>query len=242
MEIDDEMEEEINEMFSKISQNYDLMNHLLSFNVDKSWREEAAREAILKKEKYAVLDVAAGTCDLSIAISKMAGERRKKVSIYASDFNEDMLALGDEKLAKGGISNVKTELGNAFALGHEPNSLDVVTSGFALRSFAFSKSKKGNLQKFISESHRVLKPKGKIVLLDMAMPESGPQAMFFNTYSVLMLALGSLVDVPTYGWLVRTIKAFDKKELVGMMKLSGFKNIRVRSLKSGIAFLATAEK
>lgn len=236
------MGEEINEMFSRISQKYDLMNHLLSFNMDKSWREAAAREATSNKENFSLLDVAAGTCDLSIAISRMADRRGKRVSIYASDFNGGMLALGQAKLKKGGIANVKTELGNAFEMGHRANSLDVVTSGFALRSFAFSKSKKDGLRKFISESHRVLKPKGRIVLLDMAMPEKKSQAAFFNAYSVVMLALGSLVDAPTYAWLVRTIKAFDKKELVSMMRSSGFKNTRIRSLNSGIAFLVTAEK
>jgi demethylmenaquinone methyltransferase/2-methoxy-6-polyprenyl-1,4-benzoquinol methylase len=236
------MGEEINEMFSKISQKYDLMNHLMSLNIDKSWREEAAREAIVNKEKYNVLDVAAGTCDLSIAISRMVAQNGKRVSIYASDFNRGMLTLGEEKIKKNGIANVETELGNAFEMGHLANSLDVVTSGFALRSFAFSKSKKDGLRKFISESHRVLKPKGKIVLLDMAMPKKKSQAAFFNAYSVIMQALGSLVDAQTYSWLVRTIKAFDKKELVSIMRSSGFKNIRIRDLKSGIAFLVTAEK
>lgn len=236
------MDEEINKMFSKISSKYDFMNHLMSFNFNKAWREEAAKEAMLPKKKYTLLDVAAGTGDLSIAISRMAQSRGKEVYIYLSDFNKDMLALAEQKLEKERARNIKTEIVNAFKITHKSDSLDLLTSGFGLRSFAFSKGGKKNLQKFISESYRVLKPNGKIVLLDMALPNNEFQRIFFKGYSALMLAMGTFVDKSTYEWLVHTIKAFDKKELVKMMKSSGFRNITTRNLKSGIAYLVTAEK
>ena len=229
-------------MFSRISSKYDFMNHLMSFNFDKSWREEAAKEAMLPKKRYTVLDVAAGTGDLSIAVNRMAQGRGKDVHIYLSDFNKDMIAVAEQKLEKEGTRNIKTEIVNAFRIAHKSNSLDMLISGFGLRSFAFSKGGKKNLQKFISESYRVLKPKGKIVLLDMALPENEFQRIFFRLYSILMLTMGSFVDRSTYEWLVRTIKAFDKKEFIDMMKSSGFRNIKTRSLASGIAYLVTAEK
>lgn len=234
--------DEINNMFSKISQQYDLMNHVLSFNFDKNWRSEAAKDTLIQKKKYSVLDVAAGTGDLSIAVSRAADENGKKAFVYAYDFNKNMLAIADEKFRREGIKNIKIEHGNAFKIGHKTGSLDIVISGFALRSFFYSKGGKKNLQKFITESYRVLKPKGKVILLDMAMPDSKPQRAFFRVYSLAMLAMGSFVDRETYAWLVKTIKSFDKKVLVSIMRSSGFRNIKTRSLRSGIAYIVTAEK
>lgn len=236
------MPKEINEMFSDISPQYDFMNHLFSLNIDRSWRKEAAVEALIPKKRYEVLDVAAGTCDLAIAVSKAAEEKGKEVRICAYDFNKKMLEIGKEKIKKEGIGDIGIEVGNAFNIRHKAGSVDVITSGFGLRSFAFSKGGKDNLHKFISESYRVLKPGGKIILLDMAMPDKKADRIFFSAYSKVMLFLGSFVDREAYGWLVRTIKEFDKKELVRLMKISGFKDIRMKSLRSGIAYLVTAEK
>ena len=234
--------DEINKMFSKISSDYDFMNHLMSFNFDKGWRKEAAKDTIISKKEYNVLDVAAGTGDLAIAVSKMAEDNGKKVSIYAYDFNKDMLAIADKKFKKEGMKNIKIEHGNAFKINHKTSSFDIVISGFGLRSFFYSKGGKKNLQKFISESYRVLKPDGKIILLDMAMPDKKHQKAFFRAYSLAMLAMGSFIDRETYAWLVRTIKLFDKKGLVSIMGSSGFKKIQTRSLRSGIAYIVTAQK
>ncbi len=234
--------DKINKMFSKISPEYDFMNHLLSFNFDKSWREEAAKEAIIGKKEYSVLDVAAGTGDLSIEVAKIAENKGKKARIYAYDFNKDMLAIAKDKFKKEKRGNITIEFGNAFHIKHKAGSFDIVISGFGLRSFMYSKGGKKNLQKFVSESYRVLKPGGKVILLDMAMPDKKSQRSFFKAYSVVMLVIGSFVDRETYAWLVNTIKAFDKKELVRMMESSGFKDAKIRSLRSGIAFVATAEK
>lgn len=236
------MATEINRMFSKIYQNYDFMNHLFSFNFDKLWRSEAAKESLLPKMRYDVLDVASGTGDLAIAVSRSATSNGKQVKIFAYDFNKDMLDLADLKFSKMGIRNIKNELGSAFRIRHKSGSFDVITSGFALRSFANSKDEKNGLKKFLAESHRLLRPGGKIVLLDMAMPDDPLQKAFFSVYSHVMLSIGSLVEGDTYAWLVRTIKEFDKKRLAKLMSSAGFKNVRVRNLPSGIAFIASAER
>ena len=163
--------------------------------------------------------------------SKHAEERGKKVKVYAYDFNKDMLAVAKEKFAKEGIKNIKIEHGNAVDIKHKSGSIDVVISGFAMRSLMYSKGGKKNLQKFISEAYRILTPKGKVILLDMAMPDKKLNKEFFKVYSVFMVAAGSFVNKDTYAWLVRTIKSFDKNMLADMMKSTGFRNVKVRSLK-----------
>lgn len=237
------MPKEVHEMFTKISRNYDIMNHIFSFNIDKGWRTEAAREAIIPKKSYSVLDIASGTGDLAIAVEREASSRGRRIILHASDFNESMLEIAKEKFRNEGMKNVRIEVESAFDLSHKPNSIDVITSGFGLRSFFFSKAGgERNLRKFIAESYRVLRPGGKIVLLDMAMPDKKSERAFFKAYSNFMLFLGSFVDKETYGWLVNTIKNFDKKGLLSIMKEEGFKKVQIRNLKSGIAFIATGEK
>ncbi len=236
------MATEINRMFSKIYQNYDFMNHLFSFNFDKLWRREAAKESLLPKMRYDILDVASGTGDLAIAVSRSAASKGKVVKVVAYDFNKDMLDLAEIKFSKMGIRNIKNELGSAFSIRHRDGSFDVITSGFALRSFVNSKDEKKGLQKFLAESYRLLKPGGRMVLLDMAAPDDLIQGAFFRAYSKVMLFVGSFVEGDTYAWLVRTIKEFDKKKLARLMASAGFKNVRIRNLPSGIAFIASAEK
>ena len=236
------MATEINRMFSKIYQNYDFMNHLFSFNFDKLWRREAAKESLLPKMRYDILDVASGTGDLAIAVSRSAASNGKAVKVVAYDFNKDMLDLAEIKFSKMDIRNIKNELGSAFSIPHRDGSFDVITSGFALRSFVNSKDEKKGLQKFLAESYRLLRPGGRIVLLDMAAPDDPIQGTFFRAYSKVMLFVGSFVEGDTYAWLVRTIKEFDKKKLARLMLSAGFKNVRIRNLPSGIAFIASADK
>jgi demethylmenaquinone methyltransferase / 2-methoxy-6-polyprenyl-1,4-benzoquinol methylase len=235
------MESEVNGMFSRIAGSYDFMNHLFSMNIDKKWREEAANAAIIPKKRYTILDIAAGTGDLSIAISHLGKEKGKDQEIIASDFNKDMLEIAKNKINQQGITNISTLTEDALRLKHESASIDVVTSAFGLRSFASIEEGKG-LEKFIGESYRVLKKGGKIVLLDMAAPTKPSQKTFFRFYSVIMKGLGSFVDRKAYSWLIDTINKFDKQKLVKVMKKQGFRNIRSSNLTSGIAYLITASK
>lgn len=228
-------------MFSRISDSYDAMNHILSVNFDKTWREIAAREAILPKKKYSVLDIAAGTGDLSLSISRLAEREEKELRIFASDINKEMLEIARRKIKLSGKKNITILLEDALDLNHKSGSVDVVTSAFGLRSLASIRNGKG-LEKFVKESYRVLNKGGRIVLLDMASPENAAQKAFFDFYSVIMKALGSLVDRKAYSWLVGTINSFDKKELIRIMKESGFREIKSKSLTSGIAYLITAKK
>ena len=96
--------------------------------------------------------------------------------------------------------------------------------------------------RFLSETYRVLKPGGRAVLLDMALPSKPSERMFFRIYSHFMRFVGFFVDNETYGWLVKTISKFDKEKLKSMMAEKGFKNVSITELKSGIAYMAYGEK
>lgn len=234
------MAEEINTMFSRIHAKYDIMNHLMSLDFDKGWRREAALEALMPMKSYRVLDVATGTGDLAIEVERAASENGKDVSILGSDFNKDMVAIAKEKIRRRGLGRISLEVSSAFSMPSRSDSFEVLTSGFGLRSFEFSG--KGGLEDFVSEAYRVLRRNGKAVLLDMAMPDKGAQAAFFKAYSGVMKAVGSLVDKQAYDWLVETISRFDKEKLLDEMRSAGFRNVQLKSLRSGIAFIATAEK
>jgi demethylmenaquinone methyltransferase / 2-methoxy-6-polyprenyl-1,4-benzoquinol methylase len=228
------MSEEINSMFSDIHEKYDTMNHVLSLGIDKIWRENAAKETIIYKKSYKILDLAVGTGEFAIAIKKACDNSRKDVSILGVDFNKDMLKVAKAKVKKL-HANIKLELGDVLNLKLKDNSFDVVTSAFALRDF-------DNLDKFIKEVRRVLKRNGKIVLMDMSSPQSGLMKYLFRLYSNIMILEGMLVDRNAYSFLVSSIEKFDTKNLLKLLKNNGFKKVTLKSLPFGAAFVVTASK
>lgn len=236
------MAEDVNKMFSRIHRRYDMMNHLLSLDFDKGWRKAAATEALMPQEEYSVLDVATGTGDLAIDVDRTARKNGKRIAVLGTDFNEDMISIAKAKARRLGLDNIRFETSSAFSMPSKDGSFEVVTSAFGLRSFEFPGEGSSGLHAFLSESYRVLKKGGKAVLLDMAAPDSGIQRSFFHAYSRLMRAMGILVDRSAYNWLTDTISRFDKKKLTAQMEQVGFRNVRIRSLRSGIAFIATGEK
>ena len=228
------MSEEIHKLFSDIHENYDSMNHILSLGVDKAWRKRIAEEAVIDKKRYRILDVAAGTGDLTIAMKRMCDSNGKEVNILGVDFNEDMLGVAKIKAKKLGM-NVRFQTGDALSLKFPKDSFDIVTSSFALRDF-------DDLNKFIKEANRVLNDNGKIILADMAKPDSGPMKYLFKIYFNVMILEGMFVDKNAYSFLVNSIKKFDKKNLERLLKKNGFTDIKIEDLPSKVAFMATARK
>lgn len=228
------MSKEINRMFSDIHQKYDLMNHLLSFGVDNLWRSRAAKEAVIKANSYEILDIAAGTGEFSIAIYKECSRSAKDVNISGIDFNKDMLKVAKRKAKKLRL-DIRFDVGDALSLKFPANNFDVVTSAFALRDF-------DNLNKFIKEAYRVLKPGGKVILVEMSKPESGLMKHLFNIYFNVMAFEGMLVDKHAYSFLINSIKSFDKNGLLKLLKDNQFKDVKLTNLTSNAAFLVTARK
>lgn len=225
------MSKETLKRFTRIHRHYDLLNHVFSLNADKSWRKEAAIASIMNKKRYRVLDVAGGTGDLTISIYTEAHKRRLEPEIVCMDFNDDMLSHAAEKTV--GMENVTVEHGDALHMKYPNSSFDVLASSFALRNF-------DSLDRFSSEAYRVLRKGGKIVLVDMALPDSN--AWFMRLYFKLIDRAGSLVSPGAYKWLTRSIINFDKNAALKTLRKNGFKGLKLKSLRMGVAFMITGRK
>ncbi len=228
------MGKEIKQMFSQIHKSYDTMNHLLSLGIDIFWRKAAAQESIVAKRNYKLLDIATGTGDLAIMIKRLGAQEGKQIDVHGVDFNTDMLHIAERKASDLKLK-IHFKVGDALKLTYKNNSFDMVASAFALRDF-------DSLQMFASESFRVLRKGGKLVLLEMAKPEKLFPRLFFRFYTKVMLAEGSLVNKEAYRFLVNSIIGFDKSRLIAILEKTGFKRVRAKSLVSGAAFIFTAYK
>ncbi len=227
------MSRESKERFDRIHRHYDFFNHLFSLGVDIGWRKEAANESMIGKKSYDILDVATGTGDLAMAISRAAKENGKSVKIIGIDFNQHMLDHAKEKVERMGIGNIRIERGDALEIRFGDSTFDVVTSGFALRNF-------DDLNRFAREAYRVMKKGGKLVMLDMSRPDNN--LWFMKSYFKLMEAIGSLAGKDAYKWLTQSILNFDKHKVAGIFRKQGFSNVKVKELRTGVAFIITGRK
>lgn len=171
-------------MFSRVVRSYDLLNHLFSFNIDRAWRTRLVRMANLAPGSR-VADIATGTADLAIAFARACRDCR----VSGVDFVSEMLARGHEKVARGGLSDrIELVFGDALSLPWADASFDAASIAFGLR----------NLKDFeggIREMARVVRPGGKIMILEFSPP---PCTLFGRTYrwylKHVMPALGSRIS------------------------------------------------
>ena len=222
-------------MFDRISPKYDALNHLLSFNIDKVWRRKTAK-AVAKTQPKTVLDLATGTADLAIAVAR----RNPQAHIIGMDISEKMLDIGKAKVAQRKMDGqIDLRLGDAAALSFEDGSFDAVTVAFGVRNFE-------DLDKGLSEIHRVLKPGGQAVILEFSMPERFPVRQLYRFYFKRVLPrIGKMVskDPGAYTYLPESVERFPKPEI--FLKLLSEKRLgngTKRSLSFGIATLYQAEK
>ena len=144
----------IADMFDRISPKYDVLNHLLSLNIDKVWRRKTAK-VVAKSHPETILDLATGTADLAIALAKY----NPQAHIIGMDISEKMLSIGKEKVKCQDLENqIELHLGDAAALPFEDHSFDAITVAFGVRNFEA-------LEQGLSEIQRVLKPQGHVFIL-----------------------------------------------------------------------------
>jgi len=226
--------QQVAQMFNNIAPRYDFLNRLLSLGIDRWWRWRAINQ-LKDKKPQTILDVATGTADVAIAAMRL-----KPISVTGVDISEQMLALGKEKVKKLNLQNkITLQIADAENLPFPDNSFDAITVAFGVRNFE-------NLQKGLAELLRVLKPSGKLVVLEFSKPKIFPVKQLFNIYFKYILPLiGKVVskDNSAYTYLPESVQAFPEgKQFIQILQQTGFKLTTCTQLTLGISSLYTAEK
>ncbi len=227
--------EAVREMFAGISEKYDFLNHFLSLNIDKTWRKKVASilADVLKRDDAVVLDVACGTGDLSLELKQNAGAK-----VTGTDFCRPMLSIAKEKTAKASALLPYVE-GDAMNLSFADNTFDAVTIAFGLRNLS-------NFEAGLVEMRRVLKPGGKLVVLEFSTPFVPGFRQLFNFYfSRVLPGIAGAVSGSrgAYEYLPDSVSKFpDQRHLAEMMESCGFANVTYANLTGGIVSIHTGLK
>lgn len=217
-------EQRVHEVFQKISNDYDKMNSVISFQQHTKWREDTMKRMQVQEGK-AALDVCCGTADWTIALGNAIGENGKVVGL---DFSENMLSVGQEKVKP--YDQIQLIHGNAMELPFEDNSFDYVTIGFGLRNVP-------DYMQVLKEMNRVLKPGGMFVCLETSQTEVPVFKQLFNFYfKFIMPVFGKLFakSYKEYSWLQESASTFPgRKQLEVMMKQAGYINVESKAYSGG---------
>ena len=225
---------EVKEMFDNISPKYDFLNHFLSVGIDNLWRKKAVKQlrAIAPKK---ILDIASGTGDFALELLSL-----KPTQIIGADISEGMLEMGRKKMKKKGVDHIITmELGDSENLSYEDNAFDALTVGFGVRNFQ-------DLEKGLSEMLRVVRPEGKIAILEFSKPKKFPIKQYYAFHSRYVIPFfGRMIskDSSAYTYLPESIKAFPEgKSFEEIMRKLGYKDVYSILCSGGIATIYIGTK
>jgi demethylmenaquinone methyltransferase/2-methoxy-6-polyprenyl-1,4-benzoquinol methylase len=222
-------------MFDSIAHRYDFMNRFLSIGIDITWRKKAI--AFLKDiHPQKVLDVATGTADVALMTEKIL----KPASIIGIDISDGMLEIGRKKIATAGVEKIiQLHNGDSAAIQFENNCFDAVTVAFGVRNFEY-------LEKGLSEILRVLRPGGKVVVLEFSRPKNTFAKGFYNFYMKLVspnIAKLFSKNKTAYEYLDKSIKKFPEgNDFINILKNVGFKNTINKPLSLGICSIYCGTK
>lgn len=226
--------QQVADMFDNISHKYDFLNHFLSLGIDIRWRKKAIK--LLKEiQPKQMLDIATGTGDFAIEALKLNPDH-----VIGIDISEGMLNVGREKLKKRKLDDrITLSSGDSENLPFEDNKFDAIIVAFGVRNFE-------NLEKGLAEMFRVLRPGGKVVVLEFSKPKSFPFKQLYNFYFKNILpTLGKTIskDNAAYTYLPESVKSFpDGKDFTSIMDKLGFKNTECKPLTFGISSIYTGIK
>ncbi|WMN11892.1 bifunctional demethylmenaquinone methyltransferase/2-methoxy-6-polyprenyl-1,4-benzoquinol methylase UbiE [Marivirga salinae] len=226
--------QQVADMFNNISHKYDFLNHLLSLGIDIRWRKKAIK--LLKEiQPKQILDIATGTGDFAIEALKLNPDH-----VTGVDISEGMLNVGREKLKKRKLDDkISLTLGDSENLPFEDNKFDAIIVAFGVRNFE-------NLEKGLAEMFRVLRPGGKVVVLEFSKPKSFPFKQLFNFYFKNILpTLGKTIskDNAAYTYLPESVRSFpDGKDFTSILDKLGFKDTVCKPLTLGISSIYTGIK
>lgn len=225
----------VREMFAGIASRYDLLNHVLSLNIDKRWRRIVAEELreILDRPDAVVLDVACGTGDLSLELN-----RNSEAQVIGTDFCRPMLTFARSKSSAETHSIPYVE-GDAMRLPFADDEFDAVTIAFGLRNLA-------NVAGGLKELRRIIKPGGRLAVLEFSAPIIPGFGHLFNFYfSHILPRIGGAVSGSrgAYEYLPDSVSKFpNQKSLASLMETTGFAAVKYRNLTGGIAALHSGTK
>ncbi|MDX2173007.1 MAG: bifunctional demethylmenaquinone methyltransferase/2-methoxy-6-polyprenyl-1,4-benzoquinol methylase UbiE [Bacteroidota bacterium] len=230
----DEKKEQVAQMFDNIANRYDFLNSLMSLGIHKGWRKKCVK-LIADKKPQVILDVATGTADFAIECAKLNPKK-----IIGVDISEGMMSHGRVKLKNLKLDSLITlESGNAETLAYPDNTFDAIVVGFGVRNFQ-------NLEKGLSNLYRILKPNGKLVILEFSYPTNWlVKAVYTFYFSYITPLIGKLFskDKRAYSYLTESVKAFPNNEnFVNILIKLNYTNTSFKKLSFGVAAIYQGEK
>jgi demethylmenaquinone methyltransferase/2-methoxy-6-polyprenyl-1,4-benzoquinol methylase len=226
--------EEVAEMFNNISAKYDFLNHFLSLGIDKLWRKKAVK-MLRSVNPTRILDIATGTGDFALESLVL-----KPTQIVGLDISSGMLEHGRVKMKKKGVDHIITmQQGDSEDIPYEDNYFDGLTVGFGVRNFE-------NLEKGLGEMLRVVRPGGKLIILEFSKPKKFPIKQLFAFYSKNIIPiLGKSIskDSNAYTYLPESVAAFPEgKSFENILAKVGYKDISSTLVSGGIATIYAGTK
>ncbi len=226
---------QVEQMFDDIATQYDLLNHTLSFGIDRGWR----KKGILSLKDISpknILDIATGTGDLALE----AYMRLQPKKILGIDISEGMMDIGRQKVGKAGLSGkIEFEKQDCADLHIETDMFDAAMAAFGVRNFQ-------DLDKSLQEILRVLRPGGKLMILELSVPEHFPMKQAYYIYSKIIIpTIGRLISgsKAAYSYLPKSIAAFPQnKEMAGILTKNGFVDVMYKKLTFGICTMYLGTK
>lgn len=222
-------------MFDSIAHSYDLLNHWLSFGIDKHWRRAAIQSLAAYKPQH-ILDVATGTGDFALLATRML----HPAQLTGIDISEGMLQVAREKIKKAGLDHIVSfKKDDCLRLSMPDNTFDAVTVAYGIRNFE-------DLDRGLTEMRRVLRPNGRLAIIELCTPLHFPMKQLFRFYShVVMPTLGRIIskDKRAYTYLPATMEAFPQGEIMQrILEKAGYKEVRFKRFTFGLSTLYTAKK
>lgn len=218
----------VREVFDSVAAQYDVMNDLMSGGLHRLWKRFTIELSAVRSGQT-VLDIAGGTGDLAAKFSKLVGTEGK---VILADINAAMLSVGRDRLIdKGALSNIDVVQADAQFLPFEDNSIDCITIAFGLRNVT-------DKARALRSMHRVLKPGGRVLVLEFSKPTSPLLSKVYDAYSFSALpVMGKLItdDADSYRYLAESIRKHpDQESLLEMVEDAGFVDCRFHNMTGGI--------
>ncbi|WP_067222374.1 bifunctional demethylmenaquinone methyltransferase/2-methoxy-6-polyprenyl-1,4-benzoquinol methylase UbiE [Marinomonas gallaica] len=219
------------EVFHSVAAKYDIMNDLMSGGIHRLWKRHTISQSGVRAGQK-VLDIAGGTGDLTAKFSRLVGQSGQ---VVLADINDSMLKVGRDKLANLGIvGNVQYVQANAEELPFPDNTFDCITIAFGLRNVT-------DKSKALASMQRVLKPGGRLLVLEFSKPETECVSQIYDQYSFRLLPfMGKVIanDAESYRYLAESIRMHpDQETLKGMMQEVGFERVTYQNMTGGIVAL-----